>query len=112
MLIEKINQMEQLLAGPPPTKAKCDELLNFLVSYVGTHFRYEEGCMEKANCPAHAINKQAHTAFLEVIGKFKARYAVEGPKPELLTSLHRAAADWIKNHILSIDIQLRGCGKH
>lgn len=112
MLIEKINQMEQLLAGPPPPKAKCDELLNFLGSYVGTHFKYEEGCMEKAHCPAHEKNKAAHAAFLDLFAKYKARYAVEGPKPELLKSLHGAAADWIKSHILSIDIQLKACAKH
>jgi hemerythrin-like metal-binding protein len=111
MLIEKINVMEQMLAGPPPEKAKCDALLSFLGSYVGTHFKFEEGCMEKAHCPAHEKNKQAHAAFLDLFGKFKVRYANEGPKPELLKALHGAAADWIKNHILSIDIQLKACAK-
>lgn len=111
MLIEKINLLEKLLNGPAPSKATCDELLNFLGSYVTTHFRYEEGCMEKACCPAHEKNKQAHAAFLDVFGKFKARYAVEGPKPELLRSLQSVAADWIKGHILSVDIQLKACNK-
>lgn len=111
MLIEKINLLERLLAGPAPTKEKCDELLNFLGSYVGTHFKYEEGCMEKMRCPAHERNKQAHAAFLTVFGKFKTRYLAEGPKPELLKELHGAAADWIKNHILSIDISLKACAK-
>ena len=112
MLIEKINLLEQLLNGPPPSKAVCDDLLNFLGSYVVTHFKFEEQCMEKAKCPAHEINKQAHAALLGVFGKFKERYLAEGPKPELLRSLHTAAADWIKNHILSIDIKLRNCQKH
>ena len=111
MLIEKINLMEKILAGPPPPKQQVDDLLNFLGSYVGTHFKYEEGCMEKARCPAHEKNKQAHAAFLEVFGKFKARYLAEGPKPELLKSLHQAAADWIKNHILTVDVQLKACAK-
>lgn len=111
MLIEKINLLETLLAGPLPPKAKCDELLNFLGSYVGTHFKYEEGCMEKAKCPAHEKNKQAHAAFLKVFGDFKARYVAEGPNAPLLKELHRAAAEWIKNHILSIDVQLKACAK-
>ena len=67
--------------------------------------------MERARCPAHERNKQAHAAFLDVFGKFKARYTVEGPKPELLRELQRTAADWIKGHILSIDIQLKACAK-
>ncbi len=109
MLIDKINHLEQLLNGPPPSKATCDELLNFLGSYVVTHFKFEEGCMERAKCPAHEKNKQAHAAFLGVFGKFKERYLAEGPKPELLKSLQTAAADWIKGHILSVDIQLKAC---
>lgn len=111
MLIEKINLLEKLLAGPPPSKGTCDELLNFLGSYVGTHFKYEESCMERFRCPAHEKNKQAHAAFLGVFGKFKERYNAEGPKPELLKSLQSAASDWIKNHILTVDIQLKACAK-
>jgi hemerythrin len=111
MLIEKINFLEKILGGPLPPKEKCDELVNFLGSYVGTHFKFEEGCMERAKCPMHEKNKQAHTAFLSLFGKFKTRYLAEGPKVELLKELHGAAADWIKNHILSIDIQLKACAK-
>ena len=111
MLIEKINTLETLLQGPPPSKAVCDELLSFLGSYVLTHFRYEEGCMEKARCPAHEKNKQAHAAFLDVFAKFKARYQAEGPKPELLKELQRVASDWIRGHILSVDVQLKACAK-
>ena len=112
MLIEKINLLEQLLNGPPPSKATCDELLNFLGSYVGTHFKFEEQCMERAHCPVHEQNKQAHAAFLGVFGTFKQRYLAEGPKPELLRSLQTAASDWIKNHILSVDIKLKACIKN
>ena len=65
----------------------------------------------KAKCPAHEKNKQAHAAFLGVFGKFKERYDKEGPKPDLLRSLQTAAASWIKEHILSVDIQLKACSK-
>ncbi|HLP78905.1 MAG TPA: hemerythrin family protein [Candidatus Paceibacterota bacterium] len=111
MLIEKVNHLERLLNGPPPSKATCDELINFLGSYVGTHFKFEEQCMEKARCPAHEQNKQAHAAFLGVFGKFKERYLAEGPTPELLKNLHSTAANWIQNHILSVDIKLKACMK-
>jgi hemerythrin len=111
MLIDKINQLEALLKGPPPPKEKVDELLNFLGSYVGSHFKYEEGCMERARCPAHEKNKAAHAAFLDLFGKFKARYLQEGPKPELLNTLQQAAANWITGHILTIDMQLKAGAK-
>lgn len=107
MLIEKINHLENQLNGPLPPKATCDELINFLGSYVVTHFKFEEQCMEKAKCPAHEINKKAHADFLTFFGKFKEKYVAEGPKPELLKGLHKAAAEWIQNHILTIDIKLK-----
>jgi hemerythrin len=65
--------------------------------------------MERFHCPVHETNKAAHAAFLEVFAKFQARYLAEGPKPELLKSLQVAASGWIKNHILSVDIQLKPC---
>lgn len=111
MLIEKINFLEHLLNGPPPSKATCDELLSFLESYVSTHFKFEEQCMERAHCPAHEQNKQAHAAFMDMFAKFRARYTAEGPKPEILRHLQTVAADWIKNHILTVDIQLKSCSK-
>jgi hemerythrin len=36
-------------------------LLDFLGQYVVEHFREEEKLMEELNCPAAAVNKQAHT---------------------------------------------------
>jgi hemerythrin-like metal-binding protein len=111
VLIDKINLLETLLSGPPPTKAACDDLINFLEHYVDRHFTLEEQCMEQVRCPVHARNKQAHAAFLTVFEKFKTRYGAEGPKPELLRSLQTTASDWIKNHILTVDTQLKTCLK-
>jgi hemerythrin-like metal-binding protein len=109
LLIEKINLFEQLLNGPPPSKAAIDGLIEFLGSYVTTHFNFEECCMAQHHCPVQEQNKAAHAAFLAVFGKFKERYLAEGPKPELLRSLQSAAAEWIKNHILTVDIKLKAC---
>ncbi len=111
MLIDKINELEKLLSGSSPAKSVYDGLLDFLGLYVTTHFKFEEQCMERAHCPAHEKNKQAHAAFLDVFGKFKERYQKEGANPELLKNLQTVASDWIKNHILTVDIQLKSCVK-
>ena len=108
-LVEKLNAMEQILEGPLPPKSVCDAFLADLGADVASHFSYEEGCMERARCPAHAQNKRAHEAFLELFGRFRARYDLEGPSRELLTTLQRAASEWTVNHILAVDVQLRGC---
>ena len=111
-LIENINKLHTLLRGPTPSKAECDQLITFLDHYVHTHFKLEEMCMERHRCPAHAQNQQEHAAFLEVVTEFKHRYKELGVNLELLKSLERTATEWINHHILTVDIQLRGCVGH
>jgi hemerythrin len=65
--------------------------------------------MSSNKCPAHEQNKQAHAAFLHAFAILKDRYQTEGSKPELLDSIQRTASEWIKYHILTVDINLRAC---
>ncbi|HZR20238.1 MAG TPA: hemerythrin family protein [Verrucomicrobiae bacterium] len=111
MLIDKINELEQVVSGASVSKAKCDDLLNFLGSYAASHFKFEEGCMQRYRCPAHEQNAQAHAAFMGVFGKFKEQYEVQGPKVELLKNLQVTATEWISSHILSVDVRLNSCLK-
>ena len=108
-LIENINLLETLLEGPPPPRSAYDELVSFLEQYVATHFKLEESCMESYRCPAHEQNNREHSAFLEAVRQFKQIYLADGPKPELLHTFHRLASEWITHHILTVDIQLKGC---
>lgn len=109
VLIDKLNELEMLLEGPLPSKQACDQLLGFLGDHVAGHFSYEEDCMHRARCPAHARNKHAHKAFLDIFAHFKARYEQEGPSRELLRALQVAASQWTETHILTLDVQLRPC---
>lgn len=111
MLIEKINELGQLLNGPAPSKATFDQLLDFLGSYVKFHFTFEERCMDHHHCPAREQNKKAHADFLAFYQNFSERYHAQGPQIELLKGLHKMANDWIKNHILTVDTQLNACVK-
>lgn len=111
MLIEKINALEQLLAGPPPSKTDVDQLLEFLSSYVKFHFTFEERCMEHHQCPAREQNKKTHGEFLAFFQNFSERYLREGPNRELLCDLQKMASDWIRIHILTVDTQLNACVK-
>lgn len=112
MLIEKINELERLLAGPPPPAKLCNDFLDYLHLYVVTHFKFEEQCMDRAKCPAHEQNKKAHADFLGAYGKFEEQLKKEGPKLDLLKNIHTTASNWIKQHILTVDIQLRQCSSH
>jgi hemerythrin len=114
MLIDKINQLEMMLTDTNPTREGCEfvmHLVNFMESYAGTHFKFEEQCMESYRCPAHQKNKEEHERFLVSFHHFKERYVAEGFRLEVLQSLHQATSSWIQNHILRVDVQLRPCIK-
>lgn len=106
-LFKYINKLQELTEKPSIDKSEMVGFINFLESYVVNHFNYEETCMERFNCPAHATNQKAHAEFLKVWGQFKDAYARQGPDKALLTKLHSVAMQWIKNHICSVDIKLR-----
>ncbi|MGB7768001.1 MAG: bacteriohemerythrin [Verrucomicrobiia bacterium] len=114
MLINNINHLESMLTETNPSREECEflvHLVDFLESYAGTHFQFEEHCMEKHRCPAHAQNKQAHEKFLKFIHQFKERYEREGLRLDVLRSLHQFLSSWIEEHILQVDTQLRPCIK-
>jgi len=114
MLITNINHLESMLAGTNPTREEGEflvHLVDFLEAYADAHFQFEEHCMEKYRCPAHARNKLAHAQFLEFFRQFKERSKAEGFRPDLLRSLHQKLSSWIQDHILQVDTQLRSCLK-
>jgi hemerythrin len=114
MLINNLNHLESMLTGTNPTREEGEfliHLIDFLESYAITHFEFEEQCMERYRCPAHAQNKQAHQQFLTLISQFKERCNQEGLRPEILRSLHHTLSSWIEDHIPHVDAQLRPCIK-
>lgn len=110
ILIDKVNQLETLLGAPAIPKADANELIDFLDRYTKTHFRFEEQCTHRHRCPAYEPNQKAHAAFVETFGRFKEQYAVQGPDRRLLQDLHNMISNWIRNHILSLDVRLMNCG--
>jgi len=112
MLVTYINRLEGLLKTTNPNRQDCEfiiSLVDFMESYVNSHFSFEEQCMERYRCPAHQKNKLAHHEFLQFFRHFKERYAAEGFRQEILTELHQNTHDWIVGHILQIDMQLKDC---
>ena len=107
-LIENINKLEELLYAPQVSPLECGELFTFLEHYVNTHFKLEEMCMERHRCPAHAQNMSEHREFQDVFAQFKRRYLAGDSGLQMLREFLVVANDWIKHHILTVDIQLKG----
>jgi hemerythrin len=113
-LINNLNHLEDMLMTTNPTRAECEfliHLVEFLENYADTHFNEEEGCMERYRCPAHQKNKEAHEQFRAFFKRFKVRYQAKGFRREILLELHKTLSQWIEEHILRVDTQLRACIK-
>jgi hemerythrin len=112
MLISYFNRLEELARNPSPSRVEVElflRFIEFLENYILTHFREEEECMHGYKCPFRAENQMAHRAFLGFFRNFKLRLEAEGYRSELVQELHESCSDWIQQHILRIDVQLKPC---
>ena len=107
-LIDMINRLHRACvagAGKPQVR----QMLDFLAAYVQTHFSHEEQVMEQHHCPAKERNKMAHQKFLKSFQKLVSAFEAKGPSTAVLIDLKQLVADWLKNHICSVDTGLRNC---
>jgi hemerythrin len=84
--------------------------LDFLTQYTETHFASEEAIMTRLNSPALAANRAAHNEFRRKLAEIKAWVSREGVSMVEVIALKVTLEEWLVNHILTIDMQLRGAG--
>ena len=112
VLIDIINELGGHLTNPnfnPEELALLINQVDYIADYADLHFKGEEQCMERYQCPAHAQNQKAHAQFREVIREYKSGLEKHGFNIELLKALHGYMEKWILDHILQIDTQLQPC---
>jgi hemerythrin len=83
-------------------------MLDFLGKYVAQHFNEEEKLMEEVNCPAAAVNKQAHARLLSEFGDLRKRFDVAGSGSSMVLEMHDVLSKWLIERIRGVDVQLRG----
>lgn len=113
-LIDNVNHLEEMLLISHPTRADYEfilQMVDFLEFYAHAHFQVEEECMAAYRCPVHNKNKQAHTTFLQFFSEFKQHNQKKGFPREIVEQLHQVASQWIVEHIMRVDTQLRPCMK-
>ena len=100
MLISYFNRLESMATNPYPSRQEVEfllKLIDFVETYSVVHFKHEEGCMPRHQCPAHAENKNAHEQFLALFRQFKLRLEAEGCRPELVHELQEPAQTGFSN---------------
>jgi hemerythrin len=108
-IIEKFNELSAIFAGTNTGEIRlaAGELLDFLQFYAVWHFEQEEALMDQIHCPVAEINKKAHAEFLAKFGEFYTRWQVSIMDLEMARQTYAALADWIINHIMTVDVQMR-----
>lgn len=114
MLIQKFNELSGIIGSgdTAETRQSAADVLDFLQFYATWHFKQEEDCMNRYNCPIAAANKSAHIEFLKIFGSFYTKWQELNMDMTLAQSTHDQLALWIKKHIINIDTQLRPCVKN
>jgi len=85
------------------------DLLQSLSLYTRAHFRFEEECMDRYQCPAARRNKEEHVQFAGVIAGFQERYTTNGFDRAEVRHLVDAVDQCLSGHICRVDAQLKPC---
>ena len=112
VLFDNVNRLEGLLEQTNFDRQEMEFILsivNFLESYAKEHFKLEEECMDRFSCPVHQKNQEAHRHFLVAVEKYQNKCRAHGFRLEVLKELHQFMHDWLKHHIMGIDVQLKPC---
>ena len=108
-----INQFNELSDKMRMGKGKEEvgKAIEFLDEYTKKHFADEEKFMDQTQCGLIEINKQQHAVFIKKIADFKKRYEENPDDATLVLNVHSDLSDWFINHIMKIDLKLKGCDK-
>jgi len=109
-IIAKFNELSAAIErGYGADIELAGDILDFLQFYAVWHFEREEQCMLQYQCPVAQINKQAHAEFVEKFGRFYEYWQEHGMDINVTYRTFQELEEWIRTHIMGIDIQLRGC---
>ncbi len=106
--IRRYNEFDNAISQGKGLDA-VQSTLNFFASYAETHFKLEEAFMTERHCPAAEENRTAHECMRNILAGFKAYVEQHGFSWIEVATLRIEMEEWLVKHILTVDIQLRGC---
>ncbi|HID98792.1 MAG TPA: bacteriohemerythrin [Thiotrichaceae bacterium] len=92
--------------GTGKTEEEVDEIVNFLESYISTHFQLEEMQMEQCHYPNSALHKAQHVEFIETVNHIKKNYQKKGGNLYLALQIQQEIVEWLTVHIGEYDQEL------
>lgn len=102
VLIDYINRLGEEMAKTAPDRNMLMYILNGLVGYTNSHFKYEEMLFDLHEYPDTEQHKRTHMKLFDRVAAFKARF--EAGDPAVGEELLEFLKDWLNNHILKEDM--------
>jgi hemerythrin len=109
-LIDMLNALMEAM-GQGRGKHEIAQILARLGDYTQKHFAHEEECMARYQCPAAAVNKQAHAQFLKTFLSLRDRHSAHGADAMLVLDVQRELSEWLVKHVKGVDVKLAPCVK-
>jgi hemerythrin-like metal-binding protein len=105
-LINIIKRIDEAEKSGKSVQWALEELKN----YAECHFRAEEECMNAADYPGIDEQKQEHRAFVEWLASVERTYNLSPDAHfHLAETVNDYLSDWLRHHILVVDMQYKGC---
>jgi len=107
-LIDRINELhDACVAGT--AREELLKMLAFLGNYADSHFKHEEGLMDKHRCPVSRQNKAAHSQFLAAYQEIVEMVKRDGATTGAVLKLREMLGNWLRKHICTMDTNMRRC---
>ncbi len=107
-LLQQLNKLEIAIFRRDTTE-QLETLLEFMEQYIKSHFENEEKIFACYNCRAAGLNQSAHQNFIILFQRSKERLLTEGASIGLANEIHELLLNWVTNHILMVDTELKPC---
>lgn len=90
------------------TRTMIETVLDTLAVYAWVHFAREERVIRAFAFEQAEVHTREHKEFAQFLDALRARYAGRA-EPGLATHLFNELADWIRHHILILDMAYKPC---
>jgi hemerythrin len=102
---ELFRRINLLLAACENQKGRDEvgNLLQFLKTYVKTHFHDEEDLQIRSNYPFFREHREEHDGFIRELMEIEAQFLQEGATLLVIVGAGKMALQWVENHIYQSD---------
>jgi hemerythrin len=100
MIVEYINQLDDAKAGGI-NNSLVAKVIDKLVGYTVSHFKYEERLLEEANYPFLKAHRNVHEIFIKRLNDYQERLRLG---ENISEELHAMMFNWLFGHIKHDDM--------